>query len=171
VSPRDILRLVRAVFREYPDEILADNGAGCLDLLRCLCSEQREDDYRRLLSQVRCSTANELYLQWLLAIRSFCLVSVTNAALAFYRTFADAEVETGFQRPGTSHAARLPDDRPATASRGRRGAAAVMVSPGSGRGVSTSLPPRPTTAAGARTDVQEIDELFRAVRLGHIDVV
>ena len=225
VSVRDLQRVVRAVFRELPDGLLEANGGGTLDILRALAAggsgsgsdsgsgggggenssvsaanSSAGDEYRQLLTRVRVNTAtNKQYLQWLLALRSFCLVQVTGAAVQFYSQYADAaEVATGLlDRPGTAAASqschRNNSDgcgsgglRRPTSSAGRRETAAAVISAQemTSEFKSLSLAPlpteaggplettgRPATAAGARTDVRRIDELFRAIRAGVPDLV
>jgi hypothetical protein len=55
---------------------------------------------------VKCSTAIPEYVQWLLAIRSFCLASFLEAMLRFYRELSAMHVSEGFARPGTSVGSR-----------------------------------------------------------------
>lgn len=70
VSIGDVHALLRAVFREYPLQLLSFRGTYLvLDYVETLGSE-RQDDYKRLLSDVKCRTVNKQYAQWLLSIRS-----------------------------------------------------------------------------------------------------
>jgi hypothetical protein len=65
----DLHGLLRAVFREYPLQLLSFRGTYLLlDYIDTLSSE-RQDDYKRLLSDVKCRTVNKQYAQWLLSIR------------------------------------------------------------------------------------------------------
>lgn len=85
VSRQDMIDLCGAVFKEYPLKLLKENGPHVfLDYLDTLSSE-KQDRFKRLLSDVRCSTSNHQYAQWLLATRSFALVSVWSAVLNFFR--------------------------------------------------------------------------------------
>lgn len=85
VLQKDILELCEAVFKEFPAKLLAENGSCVfLDYLDFLSSE-KQDSYKRLLSDVRCSTSNCQYAQWLLATRCFALVNVWSAVVNFYR--------------------------------------------------------------------------------------
>ncbi|XP_060064137.1 uncharacterized protein LOC132544543 [Ylistrum balloti] len=85
VNQRDINNFIRALFREYPDKLLSAKGPNMflnhLDVL----SSQKHTQYKKLLSDVKCSTKNKQYAQWILATRSFALVSVWSAVVNFYR--------------------------------------------------------------------------------------
>ncbi|KAK3580734.1 hypothetical protein CHS0354_005744 [Potamilus streckersoni] len=84
ISHRDITGLIKALFHEYPVKLLSSKGPHLfLDYLDILSSE-RTSDYKKLLSDVKCSTKNRQFAQWLLATRSFALVSVWMAVLNFY---------------------------------------------------------------------------------------
>ena len=85
VKQRDIQRFLGAVFREYPSRLLSSKGAFLfLDYLDILSSE-RTEQYKKVLSNVKCSTRIKQHAQWTLAIRSFTLVSVWIAIVNFYR--------------------------------------------------------------------------------------
>ncbi|XP_062619995.1 uncharacterized protein LOC134281575 [Saccostrea cucullata] len=85
ITNRDILGLITAVFREYPGILLSSKGPYLfLDYLDVLSSE-KQTSYKRLLSDVKCSTRNKQYAQWILAMRSFTLLSVWTAIVNFYR--------------------------------------------------------------------------------------
>lgn len=82
---RDVTDLLSALFREYPTKLFSSKGAHLfLDYLDILTSD-RTERYKKLLADVRCSTKNRQYAQWLLATRSFALVSVWSAIVNFYR--------------------------------------------------------------------------------------
>lgn len=85
VNQRDINNFIRALFRENPDKLLSTKGPNMflnhLDVL----SSQKHAQYKTLLSDVKCSTKNKQYAQWILATRSFALVSVWSAVVNFYR--------------------------------------------------------------------------------------
>ena len=86
---RDVLNLSKAVFREYPSRLLSSKGPHMiLDYLGVLTSGKRED-YKKMLSDVKCSTRNKQYAQWLLATRSFAIVSCWSAIVNFYRNLLD----------------------------------------------------------------------------------
>ncbi|XP_052265497.1 uncharacterized protein LOC127867994 isoform X2 [Dreissena polymorpha] len=85
VSQRDISNLIGAIFREYPVKLLSSRGTFLfLDYLDIVTSG-RTEKYKQLLSDVKCSTKNRQYAQWLLATRSFALVSIWCAIVNFYR--------------------------------------------------------------------------------------
>ncbi|KAL8593305.1 hypothetical protein ACOMHN_009958 [Nucella lapillus] len=82
---RDVTDLISALFREYPTKLFSSKGAHLfLDHLDILTSD-RTEHYKKLLADVRCSTKNRQYAQWLLATRSFALVSVWSSIVNFYR--------------------------------------------------------------------------------------
>ena len=85
VFRHDLDDLIRALMREYPDKLLGTKGSYLfLDHLDVLTSD-RAERYKLLLADVRCSTQNRQYAQWLLATRSFGLVSMWSAVVNFYR--------------------------------------------------------------------------------------
>ena len=85
VSQRDISNLIGAIFREYPVKLLSGKGSFLfLDYLDTFTSG-RTEKYKQLLSDVKCSTKNKQYAQWLLATRSYALVSMWCAIVNFYR--------------------------------------------------------------------------------------
>ncbi|XP_005093860.2 uncharacterized protein LOC101861107 [Aplysia californica] len=85
VVRRDLLDMCGAVFKEYPVTLLGAKGPHLfLNYLDILASEKHEQ-YRVLLADVRCSTSNRQYAQWLLATRSFALVNVWSSIINFYR--------------------------------------------------------------------------------------
>lgn len=85
VINRDILSLISAIFREYPGVLLSSKGPYMfLDYLHVLSSD-KHTSYKRLLSDVKCSTRNKQFAQWILATRSFTLLSVWSAIVNFYR--------------------------------------------------------------------------------------
>ncbi|KAL4240026.1 hypothetical protein ACF0H5_000821 [Mactra antiquata] len=85
VSQRDISNLIGAIFREYPAKLLSAKGNFLfLDYLDTITSTKSQK-YKKLLSDVKCSTKNRQYAQWFLATRSFALVSIWCAIVNFYR--------------------------------------------------------------------------------------
>uniref|UniRef100_A0A0B6ZP05 SIPAR domain-containing protein n=1 Tax=Arion vulgaris TaxID=1028688 RepID=A0A0B6ZP05_9EUPU len=95
VVRKDILDICEAVFQEYPVKLLSVNGPhiflDCLDIL----SSKKQDRYKRLLSDVRCSTKNRQYAQWLLATRSFAFVNVWSSVVNFYRNLLGEGIPQG----------------------------------------------------------------------------
>jgi hypothetical protein len=100
VVRRDVTDLISALFREYPMRLFSTKGTYLfLDYLDILTSDKAER-YKRLLSDVRCSTSNRQYAQWLLATRSFALVSMWSAVVNFYRNLVGAHgVQPGLPVP------------------------------------------------------------------------
>lgn len=89
IGYKDILDLSKAVFREYPGRLLSSKGPHIfLDILGVLTSGKKEE-YKKMLSDIKCSTKNKQYAQWLLATRSFALVSCWSAIVNFYRNLVD----------------------------------------------------------------------------------
>lgn len=89
VHERDFAKVLRAVLREYPKDFGGDgSGLGFLDLVRNIAGGKTER-YVQLLSAVKCSTENTVFIEYLLAIRSFCLVSLVSAIIMFYRKLKD----------------------------------------------------------------------------------
>lgn len=85
LSHRDVTNLLKAVFKEYPLALLSFRGLYLLlDYVDILCSD-RKDDYKKLLSDVKCKTLNKQYAQWLLSIRSFALVNLCSSVVKFYQ--------------------------------------------------------------------------------------
>lgn len=85
ITQHDISNFIGAIFREYPVKLLSSKGNFLfLDYLDILSSE-RAQKYKKLLSDVKCSTKNRQYAQWVLATRSFALVSMWSAIVNFYR--------------------------------------------------------------------------------------
>ena len=111
VNHRDVHRLISAIFREYPNRILSMKGPHLfLDYLDTLSSDKKSS-YKKLLSDVKCSTRNKQYAQWLLATRSFALVSVWTSVLNFYTNLlGKGDRTTSLARPsseGSVHHQRL----------------------------------------------------------------
>ena len=85
VTRRDTLKFAEAVFREYPSRLLSTKGPYMfLDYLDVLSSE-RQESYKKVLSDVKCSTRVKAHAQWTLGFRAHALVSVWHAVVSFYR--------------------------------------------------------------------------------------
>jgi hypothetical protein len=96
LSHRDVTNLLKAVFKEYPLALLSFRGLYLLlDYVDILCSD-RKDDYKKLLSDVKCKTLNKQYAQWLLSIRSFALVNLCSSVVKFYQNATSGTLETLF---------------------------------------------------------------------------
>ena len=85
VTHRHIFSLIKALFREYPGKLLSAQGAHMFLNYLDVLSSQKHTEYKKMLSDVKCSTRNKQHAQWVLATRSFALVSVWSAILNFYR--------------------------------------------------------------------------------------
>lgn len=84
----DIHRLLHAVFKEYPLQLLSFRGVYMLlDYIDTL-SSNRQNEYKHLLSDVKCRTVNKQYAQWLLSIRSFSLINLCWSIVKFYKKTA-----------------------------------------------------------------------------------
>ncbi|GFN98418.1 caskin-1 [Plakobranchus ocellatus] len=91
----DLTQLCSAVFKEYPTKVLGAKGPHIfLDYLDILSSDKHVE-YKKLLSDVRCATTNRQYAQWLLAVRSFALVSVWFSVINFYRNLVGSGAKQG----------------------------------------------------------------------------
>ena len=101
VKQQHLNSFLNAVLKEYPGKLLSSKGAHLfLNYLDLLTSE-RHDAYRKLLSDVRCSTRNKQYAQWILAVRAFALVSIWTAVVNFFRRLQ------GTVRPNTAEFVNL----------------------------------------------------------------
>ncbi|XP_071107878.1 uncharacterized protein [Haliotis cracherodii] len=97
----DITNLASALLVEYPSKLMSSKGNHLfLDYLDILSSEKREQ-YKNLLSNVRCSTKNRQYAQWLLATRSFALVSMWSAITNFYQNLTGIGNHSGLPLPSS----------------------------------------------------------------------
>ena len=87
VKLSDLNSLVLAVLREYPSRLCSAQGPHVfLNILDTLSSE-RAHEYKRLLTDVKISTRNRNYAQWMLALRAFLLLNVWSNVVKFYRKF------------------------------------------------------------------------------------
>lgn len=85
IQRRHLSMFLDAVYREYPAKLMSSRGAYLfLDILDIL-SSSKQLHYRQLLSDVRCSSRRPQHIQWILATRSFALVSVWFSVVNFYR--------------------------------------------------------------------------------------
>jgi len=93
VSMSDVNRLMRAVFKEYPLQLLSFRGTYMiLNFIDTLGSD-RHDDYKTLLSDVKCRTSNKQCAQWLLSIRSFALINLCWSVIKFYMKNFEQQVD------------------------------------------------------------------------------
>lgn len=84
VDVSEINQLMRAVFKEYPLQLLSFRGAYLLLDFVDILSSDRDEDYKKLLSDVKCRTVNKQCAQWLLSIRSYSLISLCWSVVKFY---------------------------------------------------------------------------------------
>ena len=86
VAEDDVMSFFKAVLREYPRRLCSDRNASYrfLDMLFVLCSPEKGDSYKELLTDVCCSTSNKQYSHWLLASRAFALISLCDAVVRFF---------------------------------------------------------------------------------------
>jgi len=85
ITEHDIVIFMNAVVWEYPKKFSpSQSGAHLLNILMCLCCG-RKDNYRKLLSDVKCSTTNKQFVQFILATRAFAIVSIASGVVAFYK--------------------------------------------------------------------------------------
>lgn len=85
ITVNQIHQLIKAVFKEYPLQFLSFRGAYLLLDYIDILSSDRHEDYKKLLSDVKCRTVNKQYAQWLLSIRSFALINLCWSIIKFYR--------------------------------------------------------------------------------------
>eukprot|EP00058_Branchiostoma_floridae_P013878 XP_002599366.1 hypothetical protein BRAFLDRAFT_64276 [Branchiostoma floridae] len=86
VTSLALRKLLSAVLREYPTKLLTSKGPHIfLEKLDVLTSG-RSEEYRATLTDVKVRTRNKQFVQWVLALRAFALLSVWHAAVGFYRT-------------------------------------------------------------------------------------
>ena len=99
IKYKDIVHFTQAVFREYPANLFSSKGSHTfLNYLDILTSE-RTTEYKKLLTDVRCSTRIKQHAQMTLACRAFCLVSVWSAVLKFYRTLLNDATSNSLPQP------------------------------------------------------------------------
>ncbi len=92
---------------EYPRAFEGD-PANFIDVITALASPRTDPSlfiffffvlnhvcFKQLLSQLKCHTSNVQFLQWLLALRSFALVSFSTAVLNFYRNMRESDAVSG----------------------------------------------------------------------------
>lgn len=93
ISINEINQLLRAVFKEYPLQLLSFRGAYLLLDYVDILSSDRQDEYKRLLSDVKCRTVNKQYAQWLLSIRSFALINLCWSIVKFFRKTVQQQIK------------------------------------------------------------------------------
>ena len=118
LAEADVARLMRAVFSEYPAAFQGDpaqfvdivralalgaatEGTGTCTYMCAITFIHTHAEYKQLLSGLKCQASNAQYMQWLLAIRSFALVSFVTAVVNFFRNMCEAEHAAGVATHGT----------------------------------------------------------------------
>lgn len=94
----DIHRLLHAVFKEYPLQLLSFRGVYMLLDYVDILGSNRLDEYKNLLSDVKCRTVNKQYAQWLLSIRSFSLINLCWSIVKFYKNTCEEEVKKNVEK-------------------------------------------------------------------------
>lgn len=102
IQHRHLSMFLNAVYREYPAKLMSSQGAHLFLNYLDILSLSKQLQYRELLSDVRCSTRIQQHVQWILATRSFAVVSVWTAVVNFYKKLNG---KTDALRPSTP----LPD--------------------------------------------------------------
>jgi len=95
VSRKDLLSLCGAVFKEYPAKLLGAKGPHLFLNYLDIFTSEKHAEYRTLLSDVKCSTTNRQYVQWILATRSFALLNVWTSIINFYRNLTNDGASQG----------------------------------------------------------------------------
>ena len=91
VRIQDLQTLLKVVLAEYPARLHGRKGSYILlKILLTFCCGKNEA-YRRLLSDVKFSTSNKQYIQWLLAMRAFSLINLSNGMIDFYKQLTSLE--------------------------------------------------------------------------------
>jgi hypothetical protein len=93
VKMSDVNRLMRAIFKEYPLQLLSFRGTYMILNFIDILGSDRHDEYKTLLSDVKCRTSNKQCAQWLLSIRSFALISLCWSIIKFYMKNFEQQVE------------------------------------------------------------------------------
>lgn len=102
LTVQDVSTFMGSVLWEYPEKFSSTRGgAFFLNLVMCLCCGRKEN-YKALLSDVRCSTSNKQFVQFVLATRAFALVSLCSGVIAFYRQIHSPESSSGTGTPSLS---------------------------------------------------------------------
>ena len=88
---KDVRILLQVVLSEYPARLLGTKGSYLLLKMLLTFSCGKNDTYKHLLADVKFATCKAQYIQWLLAMRAFCLVSLTNGIINFYKQLVSLE--------------------------------------------------------------------------------
>ena len=81
----DLHVLLEIVLKEYPSKLLGKKGPiQILEILIKFCCG-KSGNHKDLLSDVRFATDNKQCIQWLLAMRAFSLINLSNGIVSFYK--------------------------------------------------------------------------------------
>eukprot|EP00048_Salpingoeca_helianthica_P006198 m.95833 g.95833 ORF g.95833 m.95833 type:complete len:474 (-) comp13913_c0_seq1:130-1551(-) len=155
VTEQNLAVLFRATLWEHPQLVLEDHGRAFLDTIAIL-ARSKEEAFRGLLARVKCSTANPTYSTWLLAIRSFGLITLAAACVHFFRNVsvsddvaADLAALSTSDAPGAAAAAAAASVGSGAGARTGAGAGASELRLSLSEEHGASAGPRPAAAAAA----------------------
>lgn len=85
LNNKDLRIIMNSVLKEYPKALnQRKNGIKLLlDIISIFCSD-KDERYRKLLQNIKCSTQNKQTVKWLLALRAFGLISFVSGVLKFF---------------------------------------------------------------------------------------
>lgn len=88
----DLDFLLSIILNEFPSKLLGEQGSSyMLKILIAFCCG-KDKGYKKVLSNVEFTTHNKQYIQWLLAMRAFSLVSLTNGIVTFYKRLGNHKI-------------------------------------------------------------------------------
>jgi len=104
IKLKDLYCLLQSVLKEYPKKLKRTKKGPklLLSLVLVFCSE-KDDTYRKLLRNINCTSDNKLYIQWLLAIRAFGLISFIVGILNFYENIKEMQGVLKSKKTGESN--------------------------------------------------------------------
>ena len=88
---QDLRTLLQVVISEYPTRLHGRRGSYILLNILLTFSCGKNEAYKKLLADVKYSTSNKQYIQWLLAMRAFGLISLSNGVIDFYKQLTSLE--------------------------------------------------------------------------------
>ena len=88
---QDLRTLLQVVISEYPARLHGRKGSNILLNMLLTFSCGKNEAYKKLLADVKFSTSNKQYIQWLLAMRAFGLISLSNGVIDFYKQLTGLE--------------------------------------------------------------------------------
>jgi len=90
---KDVRMLLQVVLNEYPTRLHGTKGSYLFLKMLLTFSCGKNDTFKHLLADVKLTTCKTQYIQWLLAMRAFCLVSLTNGIINFYKQLVNLETD------------------------------------------------------------------------------